>query len=172
MTSPFTQARSGVSVSTEPFWMDLQTRLTTPETLEILQDGRPDLHPLGRVYRGTEDYSKAVGDANRKWGRQVIVPTATLWPSTETEPGWRGVGWLVRSEMNAPPGTNPGLGLGRLQQIAFGVSVGWAPKNAARGYMTVRPVWRERGPQSMPEWDVERELWWLSSEYRVEITRI
>lgn len=172
MSSPFTQARAGVTVNPAPFWQDVKARLSTAEALRILQNDRPDLHPLGRVYLAHEDYSRPVGATGARWGRLEVVPTTTLWPAAETEPGYRGLGWLVRSVANVEAGSDPGTMLNRLQTIAWEQLNGWAPKNQPKGYMAVRPIWRQRGPQPMPEWDPDRKLWWLSSEFRAEITRI
>jgi hypothetical protein len=91
-------------------------------------------------------------------------------------PSYRGVNWLVRSEMHdykpRPPATwRAVIALERLQQIAAEQLVGWAPTPSS-GVLVRRRVWRERPPQPMPEWDEDRNLWWLSSEYRCEATRI
>ncbi len=163
MTAPM-QATHGASARLDRFWKAVQVRLTTAETTTLLAGGR--------VYIGTEDFSRPAGDLTAAWGRQVIVPTATLWPGAEMDPSWRGAGWLVRSEINhfAGVGYDPGIPLERLQQIAFEQLAGWIP--TATGLIARLAVYRQRAPQGMPELDVDRDVWWMSSEYRCEVSRL
>lgn len=175
MTEPMIQARDGRAVRLGQFWVDMQARLSTPETLGILRDGRPaSAVPNARVYRATEDFSEDAGPSTARWGRQVIIPAETLWPGAEVDSWYRGAGWLVRSEMNdfTGAGYDPTIPLERLQQIAYEQLNGWAPTpGPTTDYMVTRPIWRQRPPQPMPEWDGDRELWWMSSEFRGELTR-
>lgn len=164
MTDALIQARDGRAVRGAGLWTAMAARLTTPEVLRILNGGR--------VYRASEDYSREERTDGQPWGRDVLVPVETLWPGRDVEPGWRGLNWLVRSEMRgvAASGYDVLVALERLQQSAYEQLQDWAPTAAEVGAQLVRPIWRERGWQGMPEWDAERRLWWLSSEFRAELT--
>lgn len=165
MTSPI-QARDGASLNLARFWAALVARLTTAQTTKLLNGGK--------VYRGTDDYSADERKDTQPWGRQVILPIETLWPAVLTEPDRRGFAWRVRSEMRAPVplGTYDVSGtLGLLQQIAWDQQNGWLPSSAESGVVLWRPVWPQQPPQGMPEYDSERRMWWVSSEWRAEGSR-
>jgi hypothetical protein len=158
------QAINGASVRLRPLWVLMKARLATPLTLDVLGGGK--------VYLAYEDYGSPEGPLTRAWGRQIILPGETLWPGAEVDPGFRGVNWLIRSEMHKPSaGTyDVALALEQLQQIAYDQLQGWAP-SPADGLLVRLRIWRARGPQAMPELDEARGMWWLSSEFRCEATR-
>ncbi len=162
MTAPM-QATHGASPRLDRFWKAVQVQLTTTETTTLLAGGR--------VYRDSEDFSRPDGELNAAWGRQVIVQSETMWPSRVIDPSWRGVGWLVRSEMNhfAGVGYDPSTPINRLQQIAFEQMTGWMP--SVVGLVARIAVYEERPPGAL-KLDVDRDVWWMSSEYRCEVSRL
>jgi len=164
MTAPI-QARDGASLDLSVFWKAMQVRLATPSTLRLLNGGR--------IYRGTEDYSREERTDSAPWGREVILPTDTLWPPVVTDSDRRGFGWLVRSEMRVPTGVDydAAATLARLQQNVWAGLMGWSPTPAEVGVVLRTPIWPQRPPQLMPEWDTDRRLWWVSSEWRAEGSR-
>lgn len=166
---PVLQAQGGASVGLAAFWAAVAARLSTPEALRILGGGR--------VYRATEEeVGTPVAGSTVPWGRLVLVPTQTMWPEEEIASAYRRVGFLVRAEMNdfrpAPPATyDVARPLERLQQIAFEQLAGWLPAPATVGVVLRQALYRGRAPQGMPEWDGDREMWWISSEWRCEASR-
>jgi hypothetical protein len=164
--SPVIQARDGAALDLSLFWKAMVTRLSTAAALRLFNGGK--------VYRGTDDYSKEerTGDS-QPWGREVILPIETLWPAVVTDPDRSGWGWLVRSEMKVPDGVtyDAAATLARLQQIVWDMLIGWTPTPAEVGVVLRGPIWPQRPPQRMPEWDDGRRLWWVSSEWRAEGSR-
>jgi hypothetical protein len=165
MTSP-TQWLDGASVNLSPFWTALVARLSTPTILRLLNGGK--------VYRGTDDYSRDERSDSGPWGRLVVLPIDTLWPATLPEPDRVGLAWLVRSEVRAPTplGSYDVAGtVGRLQQLLWEQQRGWAPAPADVGVVLTTPIWAQRPPQRMPEYESGRRMWWSSSEWRAEGSR-
>lgn len=164
MTPPFVQELDGASAELGPLWELLRTRLNaSTETMQILHGGKN--------YLVWEDWSAPEADPGTHWGRQIIKPAETLWPSVETDSAYRGASWLLVSEMwwwrN---GYNPLLSLERLQQIAYSLWSRYTP-GAAGGTLVRMPIWRHRAPHPTPQWDEDRRIWWISSEWRTEVTR-
>lgn len=158
------QAQAGASVRLAPFWRQVQARLSTSAMLAELTGGR--------VYRASEDY--AAPEAPRApWGRLVLVPVTTLWPTGELDSAVRGINWLVRAELMPPsaPAYDPALVLEKVQQLTSEQLQGWLPP-PQDGVLVRLAVYRARPPQPMPEWEPERALWWLSSEFRCEVSRL
>ena len=163
--SPVIQARDGAALDLSTFWKALVIRLSTAATLRLLNGGK--------VYRGTDDYSREERQDAQPWGREVVLPIETLWPAVLTDSDRRGFGWLVRSEMRVPTGMDydASATLARLQQYAWDQLVGWTPSPAEVGVVLRGPIWPQRPPQLLPEWDADRRLWWVSSEWRAEGSR-
>ena len=165
------QALHGRSVKLGPFFEAVRGRAETTEAKNIMS--APSKGTPGKVYLGWEDYGTPEGDSQEPWGREIIKPGETMWPSREIDSAYRGVNFLVVTEMNAflGQGYNPADDLERLQQIAYEQLQDYAPDLSAFDLLVRRAIYRERGPQAMPEYDQDRELWWLSSEFRTEVTR-
>jgi hypothetical protein len=162
------QETYGFTAPLDVLWGLLKAQLTTAETLALLNGGK--------VYLGTENFAAPEGPLTQPWGRQVIIPSTTLWPATLADSSYRGVSWVVRSEMQdykAPAGQiyDAGKEINRLQQIAAERLVGWAPA-ASSGLLVRLATWIQRPPQGMPEYDGDRKMWWDSSEFRCEVTRV
>lgn len=164
MSSPFVQELHGASVRLDPLWQAVRTRLNSGDVLGVLLGGKNWI-----VW---EDYSAPEGDLSKAWGRQIVKPVETMWPAAEVETSYRGVNFLVVSEMWwYRTGYNPATALERLQQLDFMLLQGWAP-TGLNGVLVRQALYRYRGPQQTPMWDEDRRIWWLSSEYRCEVTRI
>lgn len=164
MTPPMVQEIHGASARVGPLWDLLRARLNgSAETMQILSGGKN--------YLVWEDWSKPEGSLEKFWGRQVLKPSETLWPAVEVDPSYRGVGWLLVSEVWwYREGWNPLISLERLQQLAYSLWMGYSPP-VTDGMLVRLPIWRHRAPHPTPQWDEDRRMWWISSEWRTEVTR-
>lgn len=155
----------------EPLLAALKTQLDT-STMRGICNPSGDTKACVFV-AGLDEFSDPEGPEKTDWGRVVIVPTDTLWPTDEVE-GWtRKLGFLVRTEFNnlAARGYTPMTGLELAQRESYHRLQRWAP-TGLDGVLVAFPMYRSRAPQPIPQRDDERGLRFLSSEYRTEVSGI
>lgn len=155
-----------MNVRLAEIWDAIRDQLATDDSTTVLNGGR--------VYLNTEDFAEPPGPEGGAWGRQVIIPSTTLWPVAEVSDLYRPVNFTVRSEMNSihDPGYNAAYPLEKLQDITYTQLYHWWPGPTTYTRVVVT-LWfyRQRPAQSQPQWDADRSLWWMSSEYRFEAAR-
>lgn len=161
MTAPV--APPGLGVRLAPFWAALATRLASSSTLTAALGG------AGRVYRATDDYSAPEGPADAPWGRVVVVPATVPWPQVSDAWGPRGVPFLVRAEVNDfhATGYDPLVPLEAAHVEIAAQLHGWTP--VVPGLVVTLPVFQWRPPEPLARFDPERGLWYLSTDWRVEV---
>jgi hypothetical protein len=143
-------------------WPAIQTRLDTPDAKKIMV--------VGRTFRVTEDFASFRGQEGTAWGMQVVKGIRTLWPDREVSDVYRPLYFQVASYYNAPAGYDPSDPLEKLQDIAYQQLHGWVPpKETFKRVLVSFRIVRERPPQNMPDWDEDRMLWMLSSDYHTEV---
>jgi hypothetical protein len=142
-------------------WPAIQARIDTPEAIQIMNGGR--------TFRATENFAAFRGPEGSPWGMQVVKPTATLWPVQEVSDFFRPVGFQVATYMNAPVGYVIEEPIEKLQDIVYKQLHEWTPAaNTFKRVLVSFKITRQRPPQAMPEWDADRGLWMLSSDFRTE----
>lgn len=162
---PLPQELAGRSLRLATFWNTLKSRLSTQEILNILNGGK--------VYKATDDFSHDEREDNQPWGRLVIVPATTLWPTSDVSAGYRGFNFLIRAEMRVPNSTanDPLQPLEGLQSRVYELLEGWMPTPAQVGVVLRQAVTRYGPTEPMPDWDDERDMWLVRSEWRCEASR-
>jgi hypothetical protein len=140
-------------------WPAIQARIDTPDTLKILNGGR--------TFRAMENFAAFRGPEGAPWGLQVVKPVTTLWPVQEISDEFRSVAFQVASYMSAPPGYDVSEPLEKLQVIVYDQLQDWTPSQFKRLLVSFK-ITRQRPPQTMPDWDEDRSLWMLSSDYITE----
>jgi hypothetical protein len=142
-------------------WPALQARIDTPDVLKILKGGR--------TFRVTEDFADFRGTEGAVWGLQVLKPITTLWPDREISDEFRSVAFQVASYMNAPPGYDVTEPVEKLQHLVYEQLQDWIPpSNQFKRVLVSFKITRQRPPQTMLDWDEDRSLWMLSSDYMTE----
>jgi hypothetical protein len=168
MTAPL-QELGGRAIRVSTFWPALLARLRVSALTGILNSA---LASAG-VYLATDDFSRDERSDGAPWGRVIVIPTTALWPVTDVDPGWHGFGWLVRGEMRIPNPTSdpPGDALGRLQQLTHDRLLNWLPTVGESGLVFRVPPYLYRYADALPDWDDQRKMWLLNSEWRAEASR-
>lgn len=163
MTLP--QEIAGRNTRLRLFWVTLESRLSTTEILNILNGGE--------VYRATDDFSQDERTDAQPWGRLIIIPSTTLWPSSDVSGGYRDFNFSIRAEMRVPDPTHndPLQPLEGLQSRVFELLEGWLPTPAQVGVVLRQAVTRYSPTEAMPDWDAERSMWLLTSEWRCRASR-
>lgn len=140
-------------------WPAVQARLATATLTTILGGAN-------RIQLET-DTPTQFGTESQAWGRVVIAPVRRFYGEPSEEVGRRRVvPFLVRSEIHSPgSGYQPAIPLEAAQSEVFARLHGWLPTGLTRARV-VEQLWRETPPQSLPLWDGDSGLWFLSSEYR------
>ncbi len=125
----------------------------------------------GRVYVEGDDYSEPEGAENQPWGRLVIVPATTLWEAVDDPSTVQPLAFLIRTEANNYTGSNyrVGVTLEAAQAEAYNRLNRWTPTGLRHALIAI-PFYRWSRPQSLPLWDESRGLWFLSSQWRTQVT--
>jgi hypothetical protein len=142
-------------------WPAIQARIDTPDALKIMK--------VGRTFRVTENFADFRGPEGTIWGLQVLKPITTLWPTVEISDEFRPVAFHIASYMNSVGGADVTDPLEKLQDIVYQQLHQWTPPaNMFQRVLMSFMITRQRPPQTMPEWDADRNLWMLSSDYKTE----
>jgi hypothetical protein len=153
-------------VRTHEFWDATKTRLSGNATLDGVLGG------AGRIYRVTDDFSKPEDATDsRPWGRVVIVPSNTLWPSPDMPGQTKTVSWLTRVEFNdfSAPNYSVDVSMDAAMAAVDALLVGWLPTGFTHVLVAV-PVYRYTSPRALAEWNEQAGVWWKSAEYRTEVS--
>jgi hypothetical protein len=153
-------------VRTHEFWDALVARLRANATLTTLLGG------ANRVYKVTDDFSEPEDSTDtRPWGRVVVVPSNTLWPSPDVAGQTKTVSWLMRVEFNdfAASGYSVDVSMDAALAAVDSLLVGWLPTGFSH-VLVALPVFRFTSPRALAEWDETRGVWWKSIEYRTEVS--
>ena len=124
----------------------------------------------GRIFLITEDGAgEPQGSEAQQWGRLVIAPVRRAFGEPESGPGRdRMVPFMVRADAHPPGGVaafDPTIALEAAHAEAFTLLHGWTPVGLTKASMD-RPMWRHTDPQSLPLWDDDHGVWFMSAEYR------
>jgi hypothetical protein len=142
-------------------WEAIKPRLDTVRMQSILGG-------TGRIVRVDQDLSP-YGAETAAWARCVIVPVRRIYGEPAEGAGRnRDVRFLLRTEVHAPSGDtayNPGIAAEAAQGEGFAQLHGWVPTGFTYARV-VGAISRETAPQSLPLWDDQTGLWYLSAEYR------
>lgn len=146
-------------------WAAMKTRLDTARMRTILGGAK-------RIRLVTDDLSP-LGAETAAWGRVVIVPVRRLYGEPAEGAGrTRELPFLIRTEVHAPDAAyNPAIAAEAAQNEAFARIHGWAPAAFTYGRV-IGPMSRETVPQSLPMWDNDLGVWFLSAEYRAVLAPI
>ncbi len=144
-------------------WGAIKTQLNTTRMGQI--NGG-----MNRIYYLTDDFGSPEGPETMAWSRVVVVPAVRAWAEIDTPGEIRTVGFLIRSEANDVrlAGYDVGTMLEASQDEAYARLHGWKPTGFTR-FVVALPFYRWTPPQPVPMWDGERHLWFLSSEFRVDL---
>jgi hypothetical protein len=148
------------------FWDAMRTRLEANVPLRNVLGG------AGRVYRVTDDFSKPEEATDtRPWGRVVIVPSDTMWPSPDFPGQTKTVSWLTRVEFNdfAAAGYSVDVSMDAALALVDGLLEGWLPTGFTH-VLVAMPVYRYNSPRSLAQWNENTGVWWKSVEYRTEVS--
>lgn len=157
-------------IRTAALWRMVLARLDTDQMQAIL--GSTPAAP--RLHLASDDFLAQEGPEGAAWGRLVLVPTQTLWPTTPEEPGGRRhVGFLVRVDYNAIQqlGYDVNVPLQAAHAEAYAQLQDWVPTTMPTGAKVVFPFYRATPPQGIPMWDSANGLWYMSAEYDTELMR-
>lgn len=137
----------------EAFKERLRTQLGPADPAAVYRYGETD------IWEGAQE---------NQWWRVAIVPVTTAFPTQELAGRFISIPFLIRTEVHMPTSAPAHPKLEDLQADAFAALHGWKPEglNFAK---VQRRIWRESPPQAMPLWDDERDLWYLSAQYRVVV---
>lgn len=125
-----------------------------------------------RVYLEYEDYSDSEDAEDLPWGRLVIAPTSNLWPEVVAPDFFWKFGALFRAEFNnfQRTGYSTHVSLEAALAEVRDRMFNWVP--APFVYVKVGfPFFMHQPPQPIPQWDDRRNLYWMSSTYRTEVTK-
>lgn len=154
-------------IVTSHIWRQLKERLEADATLVDL------LYGAGHIYTETEDYSLPEAGEGVPWMRVVIAPAGSLWPQDETIGSIVRRSFIVRTECAKfdGPGYDHQLALeavqGRIQLLLAGYVPPTLPGIATR---VAFPIYHHRVIEPRILWDDMRRLYFLTSEYRTELT--
>lgn len=149
----------------DAFWQWMLLQLATPRMLGLLGGA-------GRLYLEGQDYSQPP-QATPPWGRLILVPTQTVWPSSDAKNITEPLAWLVRAEVAdfRDPSFSTQKALENVQDEAWNALYLKAPLGIAH-LLVVQPFYLQRPGQPLPQWDEGRGLWWSSSEWRCMVMSI
>lgn len=146
-------------------WAAIKTRLSTAKMQRMLGPGK--------IYLEGQDYSAPEAAEGKLWGRLVIVPSVSLWPSRLSAMAQtRHVAFLVRSEISdfKAVGFDSQVLLDAIQEEVEDQLTGWQPPDMTNIWAAL-PVYIHAGAQPRPMWDDKRSLHWVSSHYRLEVAK-
>jgi hypothetical protein len=153
-------------VRTHEFWDAMKARIAGSVSLNNVLGG------ANRIYRVTDDYDQPEDVTDQKpWGRVVIVPSDTLWPTPDMADQTKTVSWLVRTEFNdfSAVGYDVEVPMDSAMSIVDVLLVGWRPTGFSH-ILVALPVYRHTSPRALSSWDEGRGVWWKSAEYRTEVS--
>ena len=144
---------------TGELWAAMKARLDTARMQSILGGA-------GRIRLLTESMAP-LGTESETWGRVVIVPVRRMFGEPAEGAGRnRNLAFQIRTDIHGPGGSyDPAIAAEAAQNEAFDRLHGWNPGAFTYGRV-VGPISRETAPQSLPLWDDDLGVWFLSAEYR------
>lgn len=103
----------------------------------------------------------------------MILPVRRLYGELSEGAGRvRPVPFLIRADIHSPSDDyNPAIAAEAAHEEAFARLHGWMPAAFARG-RAMEPMYRETSPQSLPLWDDDLGVWFLSAEYRAVLAPV
>jgi hypothetical protein len=143
----------------EEIWEQVKLRLDTARMQSFTRGAK-------RIYLESDDYAAPESGIDLAWGRAIIVPTQTAWPTTEAPGQMIPVAFLVRGEVNdfKDPGFHKGKVLSGIQDETYAQLYGWTPSSSQA--LVVLQIFLFRPPQPLPLWEEGRGVWFTSAEYR------
>ena len=147
------------------YWKTVKAHVATTALSTVLV--------TGKVYLEGEDYSKPEGAEGGQWGRVVLVPTMTSFPTAPLNSEFIDIGLLVRAEFSNYQNVNyrPQVALEAALQLCYRQLHGWVPAatsqvQPATAFMLIKP-W-----QDLPMWDDQRGLYFLSMLFNSKVTHV
>jgi hypothetical protein len=167
---PFTPVSDDLIPILRPLWTATIARLNVPEVKA----------PIGGVVEvvleGMQNPAFPVTtnpgiDNSKQWGRLVVMPSQSVWPTQYVPGHLYQVGFVLRAEQNRinDPGFEGGLaGLEKMHRVAQSLLDGWVPTGLV-GVMVVNPLAMWRQPEPMPQNDPDRSMVKMTADYRCEV---
>jgi len=154
-------------ISTTGLWQQLKARLLADATLQTL------LYGIGHVYVETDDYGSPERAEGLPWARIVIAPATGLWDSPDAPGLLHHQAFIVRAECNkfSGAGYDPQLALEGLHQQVLALLDNHTP-DPLPGVATrvAFPIFLQRMIEPRLLWDDARQLYFMTAEYRCEVT--
>lgn len=154
-------------IVTSHIWTQLKTLLAGDAVMEDL------LYGPGHIYTETEDYAEPEGEEGVPWIRVVIAPAGSLWPMLDAPGMFVPRSFIVKTECNKfdGPGFDHQLALEAVQARIHTLLSGYVPPTLPGIATRVAfPIFHHRVIEPRILWDEIRRVYFLTSEYRTELT--
>ncbi len=154
-------------VETSRLWKQIRDYLDADATMIDL------LYGSGHVYVEADDYALPEGEEGAPWVRVVIAPAGPLWPHDEAPGLLTRRSFIVRAECNKfdGPGYDHQLALEGVQSRIKLLLDGYVPDPIVGVATRVAfPIYYYRVIEPRILWDEMRRLYFLTTEYRTELT--
>lgn len=154
-------------VTTSHLWPLIKAQIADDATIQDL------LYGTGHVYTEAEDYSLPEGNEGEPWIRIVIAPAASLWSFFDTPGLLTPCAFIVRAECTKfdGPGYDHQLALEAVLARVQVLLDQFVPEPVVGISTRVAfPIYHHRVLEPRILWDEGRRLYFLTSEYRMELT--
>lgn len=125
-----------------------------------------------RVYVPSDnpiDDNAREGPPGEPWGRVIMLPRSTLWPSFDEPNDTRNLAWLISVQFNdfRASGYDVNVSVDAAHERVYRLLDGFAPE--LERLQVFVPLWRHGQPPPSPVYDAQRRLWLSNTEWRTEV---